>query len=286
MTATESPIQGTWYNAFCSRLDLSVSETGHIRGVYTSHTGSVGTSALLGQLDIEAAATGQVGTPFALGIQWRLINEDQSNADGSWHWVSMFAGQYHPQQRVSKPGQTPYTIPETLEILNLLIATATLPGLADTAPVTWPQTLDFHRSPPEYYQGALPGEPVLYTPTAADNVSGAWLSSDGERLDLRSDFATGQVTGSYTDADGVGFDVVGLVDTLAPAVEHSVSWQGVTLSLMQSNSRGRKQLKVLAGGVDYRDTRKMSLWSSDLRSTSWTDRFVQQSLRTSHFTRQ
>lgn len=286
--ATAHPLEGTWYNSYCSRIDLSVSNDGLIQGEYTSHTGSTGSSLAIGQLDPESSPTATEGTPFSLGIQWRLVNVDQTDADGSWHWVSMFSGQYHPAQEVSEPDQDPYSIPETLEILNLLIATATLPPLADTAPVTWPQTLDFHKSLPGYCHSVEPGKPVPYTPTASDNISGVWLGSSGERIDLRADKKSGAVTGSFTDQGGEKFNVTGYFDTLAPpsSSKYSVAWQGLTLSLLETGSGTSRELKALAGGVDYADTSTMYLWASDLRTTSWTDRFIQQSLDMTEFSKQ
>lgn len=35
------PIQGTWYNSYCSRVDIT-DTGGQLSGVYTSHTGSTG----------------------------------------------------------------------------------------------------------------------------------------------------------------------------------------------------------------------------------------------------
>ena len=200
----------------------------------------------------------------------------------------MFSGQYHPAQEVSEPDQDPYSIPETLEILNLLVATATLPPLADTAPVTWPQTLDFHKSPPSYCHSVEPGKLVPYTPTASDNISGIWLGSSGERLDLQADKESGLVTGSFTNQGGEGFNVIGFFDTLAPpsSGSYTVAWQGLTLSLMESGSQSTPALEALSGGVDYSDTRKMYLWSSSLRPTGWTDRFVQQTLDMTLFSKQ
>ena len=283
-----SPLEGTWYNGFCSRVDLKVSETGQISGIYTSHTGSTGSSSVLGQLDSGVSLNVLEGVPFALGIQWRLINQDQSKADGSWHWVSMFSGQYHPAQDVSVPGQETYSIPDTIELLNLLIATATLPGLTDTVPVTWPESLIFHRTPPDYCHGVTPGTPVPYSPTASDNVSGIWLSSNGGRLQIKADASTGELSGGYEDTEGNMFNVIGLYDTLAPPSSgaYFVSMQGVTLSLIESGSVDGKRLKSLSGGVYYRDSRKMVLWSSEMRSTSWTERFVQQSLDMETLTKQ
>ena len=83
--------------------------------------------------------TNPKGIPFSMGIQWRLINLPMSSADGSWHWVSTFSGQYHQKQTVSAGGQQSYVLEETLVLLNGLIATATLPPLADSAPLMWPR---------------------------------------------------------------------------------------------------------------------------------------------------
>lgn len=274
------PLDGTWYNSYCSRVDLAVSEDGLIQGGYTSHTGSTGSSLAIGKVKGETSSSETDGIPFALGIQWRLVNVDESQADGSWHWVSMFSGQYHPAQEIMAPDQDPYTIPETLEILNVLIATATFSGLADTSPVTWPQNLDFHRTPPSYCHSVEPGKLVPYTPTAADNISGDWRSSDGQRFVLDADLESGLVTGAYTNNAGKTFNVIGLFDTLAPPStgEYSVSLQGLTLSLKTTGSESDATLKAVAGGVDYTDKTRMYLWAGDLNSTTWTDRFTQQTL--------
>lgn len=39
-----SSIAGTWYNSYCSQVSLSVSPVGKVSGIYTSHTGSTGSS--------------------------------------------------------------------------------------------------------------------------------------------------------------------------------------------------------------------------------------------------
>lgn len=274
------PLDGTWFNSYCSRVDLSVSDEGQIQGLYTSHTGSTGTSLALGQVSVESSSTQTNGIPFALGIQWRLVNVDASNADGSWHWVSMFSGQYHPEQTITEPGQDPYSIPETLEILNALIATATLSGLTDISPVTWPQTLDFHRNPPSYCHSVEPGKVVPYSATASDNISGSWNGPNGDKLVLNADLGSGTVTGTYVDNAGNTFNVAGLFDTLAPPAggQYSVSLQGLTLALKAAGAESEARSKALAGGVEYADKTTMSLWTSDLSSTSWTDRFTQQTL--------
>lgn len=283
-----NPLEGSWYNAYCSRIDLSVGDQGLIQGGYTSHTGSTGSSLAIGLVNPGASATANKGIPFSLGIQWRLVNVDQSKADGSWHWVSMFSGQYHPAQTIAQPDQDPYSIPETLEVLNLLIATATVPGLANTAPLAWPQSLDFHRSPPNYCHAVEPGAPVAYKPTAADNVTGTWKGPNGEILLLRFEEGTKALNGLFDNNTGETFSVIGYFDTLAApsSGDYSVAWQGLTLSLLESSPQANAQVKSLAGGVDYADTSKMYLWASDLGSTTWTDRFTQQTLDMATYTKQ
>ena len=286
--ATAHPLEGTWYNSFCSRVDISVSEDGLIQARYTSQTGSTGSSLAIGRVNPNSSVDSIEGIPFALGVQWRLVNVPQSGADGSWHWVSMFSGQYHPAQHIAEPDQDPYDIPETLEILNFLIATATLPGLAETAPVSWPQTLDFHMTPPSYCHPVEPSKLAPYKPTASDNISGAWTGPNGEHLAVQASIDDGVVGGTYTDNNGQRFDVIGYFDTLAPpsSGQYKVSWQGLTLSLIESGSGSAPELKALAGGVDYSDNSKMYLWASNLKATGWTDRFIQQDLNLAIFTKQ
>ena len=285
MAYADSPLNGTWYNSFCSRVDLAVSSTGQITGQYTSHTGSTGTSNVVGQVNPDLAPqpgtpTNPSGIPFSMGIQWRLINVPVSSADGSWHWVSTFSGQYHQNQTVSAAGQQPYTRDETLVLLNGLIATATLPPLAKTAPLMWPQTLEFQRKPPTYCEPLTPGKSAPYTPTAQDNVSGSWKSADGQALTLTATLESGAVSGVYTDSQGVRYNVFGLFDTLVPGSGAVVAAQGVTLSIRDPSA---DVLKAAAGGVDYSNLSQMWLWTSDLKSTTWTDRFTQETLDKTFF---
>ena len=286
--AATHPLDGTWYNSYCSRVDLAVSEDGLIQGTYTSHTGSTGTSLVIGKVHPDTGIGATNGTPFALGVQWRLVNLEESRADGSWHWVSMFSGQYHPEQEIVVPDQDTYTIPETLEILNLLIATATLSSIANTAPLTWPQTLNFHKTPPSYCHSVEPGTPVAYKPTATDNISGNWRADSGESVVLKADVQSGQVTGVYTNGAGDTFNAIGLFDTLAPGStsESVVEWQGLTLSLLETGSTSEAKLKALTGGVDYSNLTTLYLWTGDLQSTTWTDRFTEQTLDKVVFTKQ
>lgn len=280
MAYADSPLNGTWYNSFCSRVDLTVDQTGLISGQYTSHTGSTGTSAVIGLVNPALqpqpdVPTNPKGIPFSMGIQWRLINVPIASADGSWHWVSSFSGQYHQKQTVSASGQQSYSLEETLLLLNGLIATATLPPLADTAPLMWPQNLEFHRTPPSYCEPVTPGKPVPYSATAKDNLTGTWRNSDGEVLELAAVLQTGVVAGKFTDKDGNQYEGGGLFDTIAPGTGAGVSSQGVTLNLYDAS---KNLLKTVAGGIDYSDLSQMWLWTSDLQSTTWTDRFTQETL--------
>ncbi|MEM0928581.1 MAG: hypothetical protein AAGI89_04730 [Pseudomonadota bacterium] len=285
--AASAQLQGTWYNSYCSRVDLTVAGD-VIQGVYTSHTGSTGSSYAVGQFDGSASGSGTDGTPFSMGVQWRLINDPVSQADGSWHWVSLFSGQYFPAQTISEPDQDPYDIPETLEILNGLLATATVPGLNDTAPVLWPESLTFTKTPPAQCQPSTPGVPVSFTPTAVDNVSGTWTNADGDELVLTLGPYIGEVSGTFTSSAGDEYDVLGRYDQIAPPQSgYTVAAQGITLSLFDdSASGGDPALKIFAGGVDYDKTSEMFLYVSDLQSTSWTDRFIQQTLDKEIWTKQ
>ena len=281
----ENPLQGTWYNSYCSRIDLNVDAAGAISGIYTSHTGSTGSSYAIGYINPNAQPAppspipeNPTEIPFSLGIQWRLINVPAKQADGSWHWVSTFAGQYHQRQNVVVPGQTTYQIEDTLEILNGLIATATVPGFTDLAPVMWPQTLRFHRSAPSYCESVNPPEPVQYTPTAPDHITGDWTTSGGlERMTLMALPSEGKVAGSYQDADGNNYVVSGLFDTIAPdPLLSDVAQRGVALTLYDSENA---RLMVMAGGVDLDfPPIVMTLWTGELKSTGWTDRFTQSTL--------
>ena len=83
------------------------------------------------------------------------------------------------------------------------------------------------------------------------------------------------VAGKFTDKDGNQYEVGGLFDTIAPGSSQGVAVQGVTLSLYDPS---KNLLKAAAGGIDYSDPSQMWLWTSDLQSTTWTDRFVQETL--------
>ena len=276
--AAHSPLEGTWYNSYCSRMDINVNaDSGEISGVYTSHTGSTGTAVLTGYVDPNAVADQSEkpeGIPVSIGIQWRLINVDVP--DNSWHWVSAYAGQYHPAQTVRAGGQYDYQIPETIEILNGLYASATLSQLAETAPVMLPQTLRFTRNAEAYCQSVEPAKPVEYKPTADDNVSGIWISEDGKiELELIADRDTGSVHGTAIIENNRGFVVKGLFDTLKPENTAEVPEQALSLAVYDENSN---ELYNMTGGVFYNNSEEMELWIGKLEKTTWTNRFIQQAL--------
>lgn len=288
----ENPIAGTWYNSYCSRVDLSIdNNSGEISGVYTSHTGSTGSSVVKGYTNpaatVDNLSAPPTGIPFSLGVQWRLINVPMSGVDGSWHWVSTFSGQYHPEQTITAPNQNPYNIQETLEIFNGLYATASVPGLADKfqIPLFWPQTLRFHKIAPSYCMTTTPGTPVSYTPTATNHVTGKWADATGSVFDIVGDLGKGTITGTYTVQNEITYKVVGLFDTTAPSSsgEYETIGQGVTLSAFNDQN---KLLKMFAGYIPYTLTTRLILWESDLKSTTWTDRFTQETLSSTAFQKQ
>ncbi len=287
-----SPLNGIWYNSYCSRVDLNVNKNGNIKGQYTSHTGSVGTSNVNGfvALDHQFKSNEDFkGTPFSLGINWRLINVNISDVDGSWNWTSSFSGQHHKAQEIHGKGQDPYLIPETLELNNLLIATSTSP-YNDTAPVTWAQTLTFKREIPVYCKPVTPGEPLPYTAEAQDNVSGNWkYYGNGNLFELKllADLETGKVKGdaiSIEDGVRTTYIVSGLFDTIGKS--HSfdkfkVTHQSLSLSLRSNN--GSAPLVTLAGGVDLRKGEQMFIWQTKNISTTYINRFTQQEIEEKYF---
>jgi len=284
----QSPLNGTWYNSYCSRMDVNIDPvSGKISGEYTSHTGSAGTSPLAGYVDPNAEApilpaTNPIGIPVSIGIYWRLVNVDISQGDNSWHWVSAYAGQYHPEQTVSVPGQLNYQIPETIEILNGLFATSTVSGLNDDAPLLWPQTLHFTRAAEAYCESVSPAPPVTYTPTAADNVSGVWLSEDSTiTLTLSASLETGIVSGTAQYGSNK-MEVLGVFDTIVPELVSTVPRQGLAMALYNDQT---KSLVNMTGGVFYEDLNLMELWVGDLTQTDWSGRYMQQALVKRLFTR-
>lgn len=296
LPANGSPLSGTWHNSYCSRVDLAVDANGIVTGLYTSHTGSTGSSEVIGWVSPSAVpptppATNAKGIPFSLDIQWRLINKPVSEADGSWHWVSGFSGQYHPAQTISAPGQASYTIPETLELLNVLEATSTVTGFADNAPIMWPQTLHFTRNAPSYCSTVTPGTPVAFTNSAMNLVSGTWTGPNGMELVLTADPGSGRVTGKAKLPGEVSLNVVGLYDRVGPGQTPNsrVAEQGVALTLFDPNYDcelgAGSGLYWMAGGVSYSKTGELSIWMGSMQSTTWTDRFTQETLSRVQLTR-
>jgi saccharopepsin len=274
---TPHPIEGTWVNSYCSQISLSLTPQNTIIGTYTSHTGSTGSSNVVGWLsgapvnvNHQLLAVNPNGTPVALAIQWRLINDPVSKADGSWHWVSNFSGQFHPQQIVREGGQQDYQLNQTLEVTNGLLATATVKDFADKAPQMWPQTLSFSRIPPAYCEYVAPPPPIPFSGTAIDNISGTWNSTSGATMTLVADIDSGRVIGNYT-VNGQTYGVVGLVDAIPETPGSVLVEQGI--ALVMSDSTG--DVLSMSGGVNLADTSSMVLWSDNLTVTTWTDRFMQ-----------
>jgi len=294
-TPSTSPIAGTWYNSYCSQVTLSVSPVGKITGVYTSHTGSTGSSNVVGWVGVPSNTfpqstiipTNPNGIPVALGIQWRLINQPVCKMDGSWHWVSTFSGQYHPDQIVKQSGQQDYHMNQTLEILNGLVATSTVPNFTETAPKMWAQTLLFQRQPPSYCNPTTPPPTVSFTGKATDYISGLWTNLYRDTLILKADMKTGNVIGEYVvKATGDKFIVTGLADVIGSNQQPSTNngkiiEQGVALTMSDENGN----VLSMAGGVDLSDSKIMNLWVDVLTSTTWTNRFMESTVNNLIWTR-
>ncbi|MGV6827150.1 MAG: avidin/streptavidin family protein [bacterium] len=277
-----SPVTGTWYNSYCSQMMLVAdTTTGEVSGSYTSHTGSTGTSAVNGWAGTASTAQGgPYGTPLALGIQWRLNNQPATNVDPTWHWVSSFSGQYHPAQTVSEAGQADFQLPETITIMNALVATANLAGYTTNAPVMWPETLEFTRNPPAYCEPIPPTTEIPYTGTSSDYISGTWISDSGEAMGLQASVATGVVNGVYFDSSGKSYSVTGNMDNLP--IDSSMAQQGVALTMRDEDGT----VFSFAGGTNLNggSPLTMSLWQDSLTSTTWTGRFTESTLNQKTFT--
>ncbi len=273
--SNSSPIEGTWYNSYCSQVSLQVDSAGKITGTYTSHTGSTGSSRVVGYVntsgyDGDKTGGGLKGQAVALAIQWRLINVQAT--DPSQHWVSTFSGQYHEAQIISVPGQAYYTIPETLEILNGLYVNQALPGLAPRSPMFWPQTLKFTKAPPTYCMPVTPPTPVPFKGTAVDNISGTWKDAEGNMLILTANIENATVSGSFADGvTGISYVVNGQVDAIPHSGSNNSQLQGLTIAMQSS---ANNSVMSAAGGVFLQNTRTMELWVQRLTSTSWIDRFT------------
>ena len=277
-----SPIEGTWFNSYCSQVSLHVESAGKITGTYTSHTGSTGSSRVVGYVNTSGYDGNKIGgkskgQAVALAIQWRLINVQAT--DPSQHWVSTFSGQYHEAQIISVPGQAYYTIPETLEILNGLYVNQAWPGLAPRSPMFWPQTLKFTKAPPTYCIPIALPTPVPFKGTAVDNISGTWKDAEGNMLILTANIENATVSGSFADGvTGINYVVNGQVDAIphsgsnvANSGSNNSQLQGLTIAMQSSVNNS---VMSAAGGVFLQNTGTMELWVQRLTSTSWIDRFT------------
>ncbi len=281
-----SPLSGTWYNSYCSQVELAVHEDGKIKGVYTSHTGSVGSSDVIGFLGqpkaFKKGSSAIVGIPVAMGIQWRLITEKQTDANATWHWMSGFSGQYQPAQQITEAGQMTYSLPETLYLLNVLNATSQFPGYnATSASKLWPENLSFHKIPASYCAPVTPPKRHAFTPSAKDHISGIWknIKNQDDVLEMRLDPETFAITGTLKK-NNIIYRLTGLGDPIAVkshtkpyAKLDKVFQQGVVLSF-SSKIKGEKLISMV-GGIDLTSTKHMYLWVSELSSTTWTNRFTQ-----------
>ncbi|WP_109356353.1 hypothetical protein [Sphingorhabdus sp. EL138] len=279
-------IAGTWYNSYCSQVALTTGPGNLVQGTYTSHTGSTGSFKITGYVGVAANDPQKTnGTPVALSLHWRAINVDPSKGDGSWHWVSNFGGQYHPAQTVSVPGQKPYSVEETLEIMNMIIATSTVPGFNSKAPLMWPETIQFHKTPPSYCEPITPPPPISYKSEASDLVSGKWRTSAGDTLNLYANIEDGTVSGLFYRASGETYSVKGLVDNFSNYVPGvTIEEQGVSLSLYQTNGAA-SGLITMGGGVPYSNKTSLSLFTNDLSSTDWNSRFLESTVDKINFQR-
>ncbi|MCI5121578.1 MAG: hypothetical protein D3908_10385, partial [Candidatus Electrothrix sp. AUS4] len=258
-----------WYNSYCSQVELAVHEDGVVKGVYTSHTGSTGSSDAVGYVGKPISNREVTGTPVSLAIKWRLINEDAPPSDRSSHWVSNMAGQYNPAQTIKVSGQQPYSIDETLYMLNELNATAAASDI-DEPPRLLPQDLIFHKAPPSYCEPITPPARKPYTPTAKDLISGKWKNIDGDILNVSVNKKDFSVSGNLITSDRRTYKVLGQADPIAgnPPL---VPQQGITLAV--KNEAGN--ILALVGGVNIPDGNRLELWKSELRSTTWITRYKQ-----------
>jgi hypothetical protein len=80
-------LAGVWENEHGSIMEITV-EDGRIEGLYSSHTGEVGTYRVVGLADPEPGDGSQT---FAFVICWRPLDSQAVESGG--HWVSAFVGQ-------------------------------------------------------------------------------------------------------------------------------------------------------------------------------------------------
>lgn len=277
-----SLIDGDWVNSYCSLVRLSSDPTsGKITGTYSSHTGSTGTYNVVGFAGQQEAGQSDYGLPVAIVIQWRAINLPNESGDPSWHWASNFGGQVFPAQTITSAGQSSYEIPDTLEILNGLLVTSPFPGLAATAPLFWPQTLDFHHDRPTYCEAVTPATPIAYVGGAPDYVSGVWLQPNGDAMGLNADSSTNMVTGTYFEAcSGVQYDVAGLWDTYG--CNYAAPGDGLigqSFALAMRAQDGSARVRSMVGYVPLNATSGALTWTYDLSSTPWGSRYTGLALR-------
>lgn len=104
-------LDGVWFNEYGSRMEITVDETGFFSGLYSSHTGDVGTYRVIGLTDAQCVSGNQ---GVSISIQWRPV--DAVGDDPDWHLVSGMVGQLQ-----SVDGQDVITV-------NHLLVQETAPG--------------------------------------------------------------------------------------------------------------------------------------------------------------
>ncbi|MDA5194149.1 avidin/streptavidin family protein [Govanella unica] len=81
-------LNGVWFNEYGSRMEITVDETGFFSGLYSSHTGEVGTYRVIGLTDPHSVSDNQ---GVSISIHWRPLHAEGENPD--WHMVSGMVGQ-------------------------------------------------------------------------------------------------------------------------------------------------------------------------------------------------
>ena len=136
----------------------------------------------------------------------------------------------------------------------------------------WPQTLIFTKKPPTYCTPITPPNPVPFSGTAVDNISGTWKDTEGNILILRANIENATVSGSFADAvTGINYVVNGQVDAIPHSGTANGQLQGLAIAMQ---SAVRNSVMSAAGGVFLQNTGTMELWVQRLESTSWIDRFT------------
>jgi len=181
-----SGVAGNWVNDYGSLMSLTV-EGHQVSGVYQSSTGSTGQYEVSGY-QLAASATGELGQPVALAIDWHSI--DKGQADPSWNWSSSLCGQ------ISKVGKE-----EVLTLSHLLVASSDFKGIAKQG--TYVDKLVYRRSRRAPQFTSLAASSV----TSMDNpLEGRWISADGTCLQLRVEVASegrvGRILGFMINGQG------------------------------------------------------------------------------------